>query len=173
MLTTWFVVGAAAVAAYTDVTRRKIPNWLVLALLVCGLAARGLDGVSAIASSALVLTIALVLGIAAFAAHILGGGDVKFIVAACAVLGWPHALAFLIYTLISGGILAVIVALVRGQFRVALANVRFTSLLFASGVRPGVAAPSSGPFPYAIAMLAGASAFALGEIFALNLRIFS
>ena len=173
MITTALVVGAAAIAVYTDVRRRKIPNWLVVALLICGLAVRGFGGISAVGMSLGILVIALALGALAFAAGVTGGGDVKFIAAACAVLGWPHAFAFLAYTLIAGGILAVGVAAMRGRMRTVFANVRFASSAMLSGVGPGNAVASSGRIPYAVAIFAGAAALALGDLFALNPRILS
>ena len=173
MITTGLVVGAAAIAVYTDVRRRKIPNWLVAALLVCGLAVRGFGGISAVGTSLIIFVIVLVLGAVAFAAGVTGGGDVKFMAAAGAVLGWPHAFAFLTYTLVAGGMLAIGTALVRGRMRTVFANVRFASYAMLSGARPGDAVASGGSIPYAVAIFAGATALALGDLFALTPRILS
>ena len=91
----------AVVGAVWDVRTRRIPNWLValLALAAAG-ATLGMDGWSALGSSAIHAAIALVVGMGLFALRAIGAGDAKFYsAAALAVDGritWiDHSLASL------------------------------------------------------------------------------
>ena len=68
-----------AIGAYTDVTARRLPNWLSLALLVTGLAfAATQGGWSAVGWHGAHAGIALLVGMALFATGGIGGGDAKF-----------------------------------------------------------------------------------------------
>lgn len=123
---------AGAVA--TDLKSYRIPNWLSLAGAVTGLAlnaalagwylgsARGVAiGLAGSLGGALLLL--LVFG--AFGAlGFVGMGDVKLMAAVGALLGWPLALVALAYSTICGGLLAVGYALVRGEMREVLRNMR-------------------------------------------------
>lgn len=171
MLQFVLVLAAAAVACYTDVTRRRIPNVLVACLLTAGLAAQAFHGAGAIAESIGILAILLGIGTIAFAARLIGGGDVKFIAAAAATLGWPDALPFILYTLVAGGVLAVAISLYRGRLKDVLFNIRAMLFPLMAGVRPAIVPGGSGSMPYAVAILAGAIAAVLGNLFAFNLRI--
>ena len=174
MLAIVLVLIAAGVASYTDLTRRKIPNALVASLLVCGLAARAFDGGTAVLIGLGVFAIVLGIGMLAFALGMMGGGDVKFIAAASAVLGWPQALPFIAYTLVAGGVLALAASAMRGRLPALLSNLRMMSYSIAAGARPQVTASDSGSIPYALAILTGAICLALITALASHpLRFFS
>jgi prepilin peptidase CpaA len=97
-------------AGLKDLTSYTIPNWMSLALLaafpVAALAA-GLP-LSAMGANAIVGAIALVGGMAMFAAGWIGGGDAKLFGAAALWLGWPAVLTYLLVTGVAGGALAVL-----------------------------------------------------------------
>ena len=106
----------AAIAAYTDIRGRYVPNWLVLPAIPVGLAlnisASGWDG---LISSGLGI---LICGGVFFAMFVLGGmgaGDVKLMAAIGALAGWPGAVYVLVYTVISGGVIAIGALVVRGR----------------------------------------------------------
>ena len=68
-----------AIGAYTDVTARRLPNWLSLALLVTGLAFAAVQGgLPTLGWHAAHAAIALLIGMALFATGGFGGGDAKF-----------------------------------------------------------------------------------------------
>lgn len=116
---TWvpaFVIAAVAVA--TDVSARRIPNWLTMpaaaaALVVHG-AVLGWPGAWHALGG-------LVLGLAMFLPFFLlggmGAGDVKLLAALGAWLGPADVVWVALYAAIAGGVLAVFVALGAGYFR--------------------------------------------------------
>lgn len=165
------VTAAAAAAAYTDVTRGRIPNALVIMLLAYGLTLRAQDGAQALFISLAIGALAFAAGTALFSLRLIGGGDVKFIAAAAAALGWPDALTFVLYTVLAGGVLGIIVGMLRGKLRAVARNVWAFALPLFAGMRPVQPFSTAGKMPYALAILAGAAALALGNIFALHLRI--
>ncbi len=165
------VLLAAALAAYTDLTRRRIPNGLVFALLVCGLAVHAMHGWRQLAIALLIFLAVLFFGLPLFAARITGGGDVKLMAAAAATLGWPDAATFVLYTLVAGGVLGLSYSIARGRLRSTLAGVGALALPMLSGVLPAASPSRSATMPYALAIFAGAAALAIGNAFDLHLRI--
>lgn len=173
MIAIWLVIAASAIAAYTDVTRRKIPNVLVAAVLAGGLALQAMHGVFPLLESLAIFCAALAVGMLAFSWGIAGGGDVKFLAAAGAALGWSNALPFFLYTLLAGGVLAAAIALHRRTLRATVANIGMISLSLASGVRPGPNASGSASMPYAVAIFAGAASVLCADHFALHILRFT
>lgn len=169
MIAIWLVLGASVIAAYTDVTRRKIPNVLVAAVLAGGIAVQATHGISAVVESLAIFCVAIAAGAIAFSWGIAGGGDMKFLAAAGAALGFPDAVPFLFYTLLAGGVLATVIALRRRAFRSTAANIGMISLSLASGVRPAIQRSRSTDMPYAVAILAGAALVLWANTFALHI----
>ena len=104
--------------AVTDVVSYRIPNWISLGL-VAGFATAAAAGLSAGASlGALGLGIAvgagaLAAGVAMFARGWIGGGDAKLFAAAALWLGWPALPAYLVFTALAGGALAMLLMALR------------------------------------------------------------
>lgn len=171
MLAALGVAVAAGAAAYTDITRGRIPNALVIVLLSYGLTLRAHDGYAVFFSSLGIGVLTFALGAVLFSLRIIGGGDVKFIAAAAAALGWPDALTFVLYTVLAGGVLGIIVGLARGKLRAIGRNVWAFMIPLFAGMRPARPLSTAGKMPYALAIFAGAAALALGNFFALHLRI--
>lgn len=167
----WFVLAAAAIAAYTDFTRRRIPNALVVAVFVGGLALHSSGGAPAILVSIAIFAALIAIGTIFFSMKIVGGGDVKFIAAAGAALGWPDVLPFLAWTFVAGGVLGIAVSIARRRFTETIGNVGAISYTLLAGARPHITTSASGSMPYAIAIFAGAAAVVLADIFAHHLRI--
>ena len=158
------LVTAAAAAAYTDVRWGKIPNLLVSMLLVAGLVLQSFLGWHSLLLAVAAGLAAFAVGFALFAMRIMGGGDVKFFIAAVATTGPRDGAAFVFYTLISGAFVALAFALARGQLGTLLSNLR-------AGVMTMSMPASSLKMPYAVAMLAGALALAASQTIVPALRI--
>lgn len=107
-------------AVISDVTRLRIPNLIPLAVvgLVIAKLVFGLEASPWIAHL-LIALLALLLGFLAFAGGLLGGGDAKLIAALALWFGPLLAGSFITITGITGGILAMVLVLVRRCFPVA------------------------------------------------------
>jgi prepilin peptidase CpaA len=109
-------------AAVTDIAERRIPNGLVLAMLVLA-ALRILDNVArgggldaAVVDLALGLAVFLS-GALAFHFRLLGGGDVKLLAAGVLWTGSEIAGPFLLATAMAGGVLGVVFLIRNRLFR--------------------------------------------------------
>lgn len=163
------VLAASLAAAACDIRTRRIPNVLVASLLVCGLAVNALSGWQAVAIGLAVAALILVAGTVAFSFKIIGGGDVKLLAAAAGTLGYPDGAAFVLLTLLCGGVIAVAYASLRGRLRATIGNVQTMALPLMAGVRP--AAPDGTPMPYAVAIFAGALCTWFLRVYAPHVRL--
>ncbi len=114
----------AGVGAATDLRTRRIPNWLTASGCVAGLCLHtlldGPDGLlTALAAGLLCGGLFVVL----FLAGGMGAGDVKLMAAAGCLAGWSPVFPLLLFTVVSGGFMALVFAVWRGQLRVTLRNV--------------------------------------------------
>jgi prepilin peptidase CpaA len=103
----WPTVIVLAVATFTDLRSRRIPNWLVLPFLVAGIGVSGwLHGWPGIGQSLAGLGLgALLFGVLAWMGG-MGMGDVKLCAAIGAWIGPHQLLLALVLTGIVGGIMA-------------------------------------------------------------------
>ncbi len=103
--------------AFLDIRERRLPNWLCASLAVA--AAGGLvfsEGVEPLPWALLHGLIALIVGMALFAAGMIGGGDAKFYAAAALSVpatSLPIALELLGWTSLAGLILLLIMMIWR------------------------------------------------------------
>lgn len=104
-----------ALASVWDFRKREIPDAIPMALLLWTMAAHVWHATPVgWISAGEGLALGLALGIAAFQANVIGGGDAKLLAALGALLG-PLAFAvFLLFASVAGGLLA-IVARLRGE----------------------------------------------------------
>ncbi|HTA47324.1 MAG TPA: prepilin peptidase [Bryobacteraceae bacterium] len=113
-----------ATAAVFDIRFRRIPNWLVLAGIIVGLSwnvyssswsglGRGAEG----------LGLGFILYFPLYLLRARGAGDVKLLAAVGAITGPGNCFWIFLATAILGGIIAVLVLLVRGRLRRTLFNV--------------------------------------------------
>jgi len=150
-----------ALAAWFDIKSRRIPNWLVLAGLVLSLGIQLLFGGGGFSAWASGLLVGFGTFLPLYLLRAMGAGDVKLMAMVGAFLGPASALGAVLVTLVTGGILAIAVALWSGALRRTLENVRFlltdTMLKSMTGNRVQIAAPpaSAGSVPYAVAITAG------------------
>ena len=141
----WALIGLLVLAALQDSVMLKISNYIVGAVLLLGIVAAVMVGPRLeLWENGVVFLLALVIGTFLFGRGILGGGDVKLFAATVLWFEFGGALRFLIYTALSGGLLAVLI--------IALRVVPWPDAL-RSRVR--VLQPKAG-IPYGIAIAAGA-----------------
>lgn len=104
----------AAAGAITDIRSRRIPNLLCIALAVVGIATLALSaGVGALPWSLLIALVAVLTGMALFAAGMIGGGDAKFYAAAACGLPSQEWYHFLGWVSLSGLLLLFVMAISR------------------------------------------------------------
>ena len=109
-------LAAAGVGAVLDLRSRRIPNWLTGSALLAGLLAnallRGFDGaVVALAGAALGLALLLPF----YALRAMGAGDVKLLAGVGALVGPQALVSVAVYGGVAGGLLSILVLLLRGR----------------------------------------------------------
>jgi prepilin peptidase CpaA len=149
----------AALITYYDVRYRRIPNPFVLSALVGGLVinavARGGDGLlSGLEGCA--LAFALMFGLHLFGA--MGAGDVKLFAAVGALFGTRLVPSLFLVVLVTGGVLALLMALRSGTVRTTMLGV----LRIFAGLLPGRSIPQfpvpedrTLTVPYGVAIMIG------------------
>ena len=118
MIQTHWIAGVAillvCVAAWWDLRYRRIPNRLVIPVLVGALcthsALHGGQGLLFSATGALAAGALLMPG---YAMRFTGAGDVKLLMAVGALLGFPNGVIAALLSLIIGGLLSVVMAVKR------------------------------------------------------------
>ena len=152
-----------AIAVYTDVRVGKIFNLLTGPCILLGLALNaawgGLDGVG-LSIEGIGLGLGIFIASSLFFGRLLGGGDIKLLMAIGAIQGPTFLLWTSIYMAISGGILAVIVSGFRHDFIPSLKRLWASIVLrvFAQ-VKVDVSdASSTARLPYAIPIALGSLA---------------
>lgn len=166
---TMALVGLLAWAVSTDVQAHRIPNRLVLTGLLGGALFHGLAWMAgqpplAGAQPWACVSGALVGGALLLPLYLMracGAGDVKLMAMVGAFVGPDVALSAALYTLVAGGVLALVLMTLRGAVGQTLANVRW--LLTDWGVRASAGqglrlaplAHTAARLPYAVAIAAG------------------
>lgn len=154
-----FFVGLGA--AY-DILYRRIPNWLVVLAVGVGLALSFLrDGWWSVMDSVFGLLLGLVVGFFPFAMGFVGAGDVKFVAAMGTFLGVMVVPRMLFYTVLLGGVLALLSVAVGasdsqlGQF-LKNAWIDFKLLVVSRGkVLPQGVAKRRSTIPFGVAVAGG------------------
>jgi prepilin peptidase CpaA len=145
-----------------DITRRRIPNALVLTGIAAGLLFRLPGGWASVGAGLAGAGLALALTFPLFALRGLGGGDVKLFAAVGAFLGPAGFIAALLASAIIGGLLAVGLALRRGVLLPILLNIRdlaVNAVTFGkSGERVTLDTPGALTVPYGAAIALGSLA---------------
>ena len=156
------VAGCGVASALIDMRTRRVPNPLTLGIAVTGLAFAAIrwSGLS-VATAALGLAVGVALMLPAYVFGAMGGGDLKLFAALGTFLGpWPTVQAFL-YTLLAGGVLAIVVALQRRRLRETISNA--TVLVRTAGANAAAIEHSTNNrFAYAPAIAFGTLVAALG-----------
>lgn len=116
--------GFAIAGSVTDVRSRRVPNVITVPAFVLGLGLHLVLGgwrqmLSALAAGVICGLVFLVF----YLAGGMGAGDVKLIMAVGCIAGMSHVVYILALTAIAGGVMAVGLAVLRGQLRETLFNV--------------------------------------------------
>lgn len=113
----WLVallVAVLAAAAIEDVVRLKISNWTQLAVLLAAGVAIAIAGPQwSLWENFLVLAALVALGVPLFAAGIAGGGDIKLLAATGSWFSLGGALWLIVAVLLAGGLVALLVMIIR------------------------------------------------------------
>jgi prepilin peptidase CpaA len=113
-----------AIAAIFDIRYRRIPNWLVLAGIILGLAWNlSSSGWSGLGRASEGLGLGFILYFPLYLLRARGAGDVKLLAAVGAVTGPMNCLWIFMLTAVLGGIIALILLLFRGRVRQTFFNV--------------------------------------------------
>lgn len=105
-------------AAVTDLREMKIPNWISLVLVAGFLIAAPLMHLSLASFGWHLLAAAIVFGVCfgLFAINVMGGGDAKLLTAAALWFGFnPSLLSFVLYVAYAGGVLTLLILMLRSQ----------------------------------------------------------
>jgi prepilin peptidase CpaA len=114
----WPVFIVLAVATFTDLRNRRIPNWLVFPFLLAGIAVSGwLHGWHGIGQSVAGLGLGLLIYGSLFWIGGMGAGDVKLCAAIGAWIGPNQLFIALVMTGIAGGIMVLCWSVFGGFFK--------------------------------------------------------
>ena len=132
------IVPLFLIIAYNDIRYRRIPNPYVLAVLISGVATNGIfkgeDGaISSVEGAAIAFVLMFILHV--FGA--MGAGDVKLFAAVGSIVGLSLVLPTFVIVVMTGGMLAMILAMRRGTLRRTMLGV----MNIFAGVMPGAKIP--------------------------------
>lgn len=151
-------LASVGLAAAWDIKTRRIPNFITFPTILLGLTINTYYyGWAGLKISLLGLVAGLFLLIIPFALGGMGAGDVKLMAAVGALNGAGFAFYAFIYSALAGGVIAVILLIVRGQIKPVLFNIVLAlNNLIAIGERRDLLPVDSGTrFPYGIAIMVG------------------
>jgi prepilin peptidase CpaA len=161
------------IAAWSDIKTQRIPNWLVLSGIVIGLLANGLlpaglginntfvpgglGWLAALQGMGLGLAVLLPL----YLLRAMGAGDVKLMGMAGAFLGPVHVQGAILFTLLAGGLVALMLVLWSGMLKRLLQNIKY--ILMGGMIKMSVGQlpvmdelpMSVGKLPYGVAIAMG------------------
>jgi prepilin peptidase CpaA len=146
-----------SIAAVNDLATRRIPNRLLLAGLACALFLRLL---SANPGSSLLAALAgMGVGLAVFLPFYLlrgmAAGDVKLMAVVGAFTGPNDAFAVAVVTWCAGGVMALLLVLLRGRLRLVMSNLGRMLSAPGTDVRAPAQHTSAGTMPYGVAIAIG------------------
>ena len=172
-LRTGVLIGLLTIAAISDVRTSRIPNWLVFGGALYALAYNALYPVYPRDIGILFalggLSVGLVALLPGYLLRVLGAGDVKLMAMVGSFVGTWAAVEAVLASLITGGMLAVVMSLYSGRLLLMLRNVvalfRGTVLTFATA--PGgltiQGGGSAGRMPYGLAIALGTISYLVLE----------
>ena len=172
-LRTGVLIGLLIIAAISDVRTGRIPNWLVFSGMLYALAYNAFYPVYPRDTGILFalggLCVGLVVLLPGYLLRVLGAGDVKLMGMVGSFIGPWAAVEAVLASLITGGLLAVVLSLYSGRVPLMLRNL---VALFRGAVLTFVAVPggltveggrSAGRMPYGLAIALGTIAYLVLE----------
>ena len=114
-------------AAVYDVRYRRIPNWISLTGVCTGLALNSFlySGVPGLLFGLKGLALGFGLYFVLYALHAMGAGDVKLMGAAGSLVGWQDWFGIFVITAILGGIMSILVVLLRKRLKKTFWNIGY------------------------------------------------
>ena len=141
----FLALGCLILACITDVVRFEIPDWISIAILVLAVGYGLTQPDFGWWSHLLAIVAMFVLGMLLFGTGVMGGGDVKLLVASSAWTGLSGLPPMLLGVALAGGLLAFLLLVVREGLRQANVPEERLPGMFRAGA----------PLPYALAITAG------------------
>lgn len=156
MLKQIILVAVLMFASITDLTQRKVYNWLIVPALIIGLVWNTVEmGWPGIGFSLLGLLAGGLLFLPFYLWGGMGAGDIKLMAVVGAFGGAKFALHAWFYIALAGGVAAVILLLIRGELISTFKNLgRWVGSLFGSK-QPAAPFSQAKALPYAMIILAG------------------
>jgi prepilin peptidase CpaA len=112
------------IAAYTDLKRRQIPNWLSVGGIAAGIALNTwFAGLAGLKTAGAGLGLAALIFIPLFVMRWLGGGDVKIMGAIGSLAGPQYMIVIFVFDAILGGIAALVLVILRGRLLKTIKNI--------------------------------------------------
>lgn len=119
------LLGFAAACAVWDLRERRIPNWLTVGGAVAGFGWHvWRAGVEGLAFAGMGFGLAFGVYAVLFLLRGRGAGDLKMMAAMGAMIGWSNWLLLFVLSGVIGGVVALIVIVLRGRVRETLGNLR-------------------------------------------------
>lgn len=120
----------SSIALATDLARGRIYNWLTLPAMAIGLALAAFGLTIGFASSLMGIGAGFVLFAWMFLIGVMGGGDVKLLMALGALGGARFAVETALLSILVGGAVALIFLVARGRFRSFLDRLKVSVVTF-------------------------------------------
>jgi len=159
----------AAIAAWTDLRNRRIPNWLTVPGLAAGVVANVvLSGWGGLKTSLLGAGLGLALLLPFVLLRSLGAGDWKLAGALGACLGPRQLLSVLVGTILVAGVMALAVVIWSGRLKRTLLNMAHLLAALLSLRMPGSEVslddPQSTKIPFGVAMAITVLLYGMGRV---------
>lgn len=159
-----------SIAFISDIKSRKIKNKLTLTFIILGLLTNLIfSGVEGLINSLLGILIPIVLLFGLYALRMLGAGDIKLLSALGAVFGAREILKIMAYSFIAGGIIALVLIMVRKNAKERLLYLfnYLKSVLLTLHIMPYTDFEDKedrGKFPFAYAVFCGGLFYIIVEL---------
>jgi prepilin peptidase CpaA len=154
-----------SIASVSDYRTYKIPNWLTAGGIIFGLIYNSIVPIAfhqGFASAVQGMLLGFLIMLPFYALKVMGAGDVKLMAMVGALLGLSDTLNAALYSLITGGVAAVLFSIVNNRLTHMLINVKditqLTMLSIAGGFKPDVQITpekSVGKLPFGICISIG------------------
>ncbi|SDY03241.1 prepilin peptidase [Nitrosomonas sp. Nm33] len=165
ILNSTILVALLLFSAWHDIRQYRIPNLLVFSGAIIGVLLNSLlpqdMGGLGILTSLAGLGVGLVLLLPLYLLRALGAGDIKLMAMVGAFVGPVNMLITTVYILLAGGILAIVVVLLKGKLPKLIDNFKIMLLMCLAG-SPGMSSlsektglESAVKLPYGVAIAAG------------------
>ncbi len=173
LVTCLVLVPGVLLASWIDYAKRKVPNWLNLALILVGFGVQGwFYGAVGVGNGALGLLVGFGVLIVPWLMHGMGAGDVKLMAAIGVWFGPYMTLVSFALGAMIGGAVAIVMIMSTGRTQHALANMNViwakmqsTDTMFGEFGSAKSFGDSSQLLPYGVPLTAGSLIILAGHVF--------